>query len=118
MPRQVGTNVLNLLLAAPAPQAWLFLDPGAIGAFSACWACCVARRLSRRAPKGWLLGAQPGVTLARLDPAVLRWAVGIAQTTAVGANASRRRQPATPCTCLSAAGHGRAEADLTVLVRA
>ena len=120
--------MLNLLFATPAPRAWLFVDPGAIGAFSACWACCVARRLSERAPQGWFLGVQPGVTLARLDPAILLWAVGVAETSgAIGSaggplelgkaadNATRRLRPAS-CTCPPAVDSGRRrKPDLTVL---
>ena len=74
----VGANALNLLLQPSPPSTWLFLDPADLGAFSACWVCCMARLLWRERPAAHVLGSQPGVSLERLDPTLVTWAVSSA----------------------------------------
>ena len=74
----VGANALNLLLQPNPPAAWLFIDPADLGAFSACWTCCMARQLWRERPLAHVLGAQAGVSLARIEPSIVTWAATVA----------------------------------------
>ena len=73
----MGANAVNLLLAPSAADAWLFIDPADLGAFSACWACCMARLLWRVPPSATVLGEQPGLSLARADAPLVGWALGL-----------------------------------------